>query len=76
MITKDQLDTLAERANAAYASVDGFVACHVESYSPPVLALEMSSPERAAEFQFELEVQQAGRMEIPEGRPSTILQYR
>lgn len=73
----DSMSVLANRANQAYRDRSGFSGCTVESEQPPVLAFDFASAEAAEEFKFELEVQSPSmRLEIPRGRPTTVLQYR
>jgi hypothetical protein len=76
-MTHEELDALADSANAAFGPAEGYVGCLVRSYEPPILSFELASSVDAEAFKAHLEVMLSPyRHEIDPDNPTVVLEYR
>jgi hypothetical protein len=75
----NNLEGIAQSANAAFASSPGFVGCAVRSHHPPILEFRLATHSDAERFKIHLELHNSGlgfRHEIDPRNPAVLLQYR
>jgi hypothetical protein len=76
-ISEEELEAFADRAHDAYSNKSGFIRAYVDTYEPPVIALEMADNQSAEGMRLDLEVQgYPFRLEIPRDRDDTVLMHR
>lgn len=77
MASARDVDQQLFRLEAAYRRSPGFASCYVQSYDPPVIALEAVDRKSAAAMRFELQLTNyPGRIEISPERPEVVLVNR
>ena len=74
-----KLKSIANWANAMFASSPGFVGCTVRSHDPPILEFKLVTNVDAERFKTHLELHSTGtgfRHQIDPNNPAVVLQYR